>query len=131
MPAGGELGVESDAFSVLELGAATGDCLTGVSSLTKSGSIMARSFWGGTLRVTTRLVLEDGALVTAAAVMLLDLRRSLAAAVFLLEGAIAADKIACDAVGGWSFVDGWMRSDGDGDEVMELVEKGKNWLCHE
>ncbi len=90
VPAGGELGVESDAFSAPELGAAAGDCLTGVSSLTKFGSRMARSFWGGTLRVTMRLGLGDAAVVTAAAVVLLDFRRSLAAAAFLLEGAITA-----------------------------------------
>jgi len=127
VPAGGELGVESDAFSVLELGTAAGDCLTGVSSLTKSGSTMARSFWDGTLRVTTRLALGDGALVTAAAAVLLDLRRSLAAAAFLLEGAITADKIACDAVGGWSVVDldGWMRNDDDGHAGDGVVKKGK------
>lgn len=97
--AGGELGVESDAISVLELGAATrvaevaGDCLAGVSSLTKSGSTMARSFWGSTLRVMRRLDLEEAALVMAAAV-LFDFLRSLAAAAVLLEGGIAANKMA-------------------------------------
>ena len=96
VPAGGELGVESDAFSVPEVAAAAGDCLAaGVSSLTKSGSTMARSFWGGTLRVTMWVGLGDAALVMVAAAVLLDLRRSLAAAAaFLLEGAIAASKIA-------------------------------------
>lgn len=134
MPAGGELGAESDAFSVPELGAAAGDCLTGVSSLTKSGSTMARSFSDGTLSVTRRLGLEDGALVTAAAAVLLDLRRSLAAAAFLLEGAITADKIACGAVGGWGALDGWMRKGqgrrrGRGGD--EGGKEGEKWLCHE
>lgn len=92
VPAGGELGVESDAISVLELGAASGDCLAGVSSLTKSGSTMACSFWDDTLRVTMWVGLGEPAPVTVATAVLLDLRRSLAAAAFLLEGAIAAGK---------------------------------------
>lgn len=94
VPAGGELGVESDALSMFELGAAAGDSLTGVSSLTKSGSTMARSFWGVTFRVTTWVDLGGDAAVTEeAVVVLLDLRRSLAApAPFLPEGAIAAGR---------------------------------------
>jgi hypothetical protein len=95
VPVGGELGDESDAFSVPELAAAAGDCLAGVSSLTKSGSTMARSFWDGTLRVTMLEGLGEAALATVVAVVvLLDLRRSLAAAACLLEGAIATGKIA-------------------------------------
>ncbi len=93
VPAGGELGVESDALSMVELGAAAGESLTtGVSSLTKSGSTMARSFWGVTLSVMIWLVLGEAAAVTEeAVVVLLDLRRSLAAAApFLPDGAIAA-----------------------------------------
>jgi hypothetical protein len=124
--------VESDAFSVPEVAAGAGDCLTGVSSLMKSGSMMARSFWEGTLRVTTWLGLGEPALATIGAAELADLRRSLAAAAFLLEGAIAASKIASNTsmrrVERW-FVGGWMGNDDDGDEDEGVVE-GENLLCH-
>ena len=102
--AGGEFGVESDAFSALELAAAAsvaevaGDCLDAASSMTKSGSTMACSLLGLSLRVTMRLGLVDDALELAAAV-LLDFRRSLAVAALLLEGAIAASKKGFGAVG--------------------------------
>ena len=109
VPVGGELGDESDAFSVPELAAAAGDCLAGVSSLTKSGSTMARSFCDDTLRVMMLEGLGEAALATVAVVVLLDLRRSLAAAACLLEGAIATGKIAHDAVGSRSVVGWWLK----------------------
>lgn len=96
VPVAGVSDGESDAFSALPLVTASmadaeGDCLAGVSSLTNSGSTMARSFGGGALRVTMRVGLLEAAApgVAAAAAGLPDFRRSLAAAALLLEGAIA------------------------------------------
>lgn len=66
--------------------------MAGVSSSTESGSTMARSRCGGTLRVTMWEELGDTAPVTAGPAALPDLRRSLAAvAAFLLEGAMTTN----------------------------------------
>jgi len=104
VPAAGVLGLESDAFSADEFGAAgsvvdvAGDSLAsliGESSLTKSGSMMALRFCGVVLKVTTSLVLEGLPVmaavvavvaVAAAAAAVFDFRRSLDAAVCLLAG---------------------------------------------
>lgn len=92
VPAGGELAAESVAFSVLELGAAEADCLAGLSSLTKSGSTIARNLSSGTLSVTMREDFGDAAPAGVPGPALFDFRRSLAAAAFLLDGAITAVK---------------------------------------
>lgn len=87
VPAAGVVGVESDAFSALEFGAAgsvvevSGDSLDliGDSSLAKSGSTMGRSLTGEVLMVTRMLVrLLVVMAAEVAALLLLGLRRSLA-----------------------------------------------------
>jgi hypothetical protein len=55
---------------------------------------MARNLRDGTLRVMMRVGLVAAALALAAEAVLPDFRRSLDAAALLLEGAIAAGKIA-------------------------------------
>lgn len=103
--AAGVAGLESEAFSALETGAAgrvadvAGESFAslgvGVSSFTSdSGSTIALSLSLGTFRVTVRVGLSEpgsGLVLRRASVLPLvlpDLRRSLAMAVLLLEAAI-------------------------------------------
>jgi len=85
--AGGELGFDSVAFSVLELAAAGEALLAGASSIRTSGSKTARNFSGATLRVT---ILEEAAALALPAAAMPEFRRSLLDGVaFLDEGAMA------------------------------------------
>ena len=117
-------GVESDAFSAFEFGAAgivvevAGDSLTsltGVSSLIDSGSTMARSFLGVVLRVTTSVVLVVEVAPVMAAAVVLDFRRSLDTAAFLLEGGMFTEEQDDDGKRGAGAADAAV-GDGDGDD---------------